>query len=49
VIAGLRDRLTAAGRSDERIQQDITSGRVRVDGELVTDLDTPCPRQGRAW
>jgi hypothetical protein len=46
VIAVLRDRLTAAGLSDERIQQHITAGRVRVDGELVTDLDTPAP--GRA-
>jgi len=37
----VRDRLTAAGLSDERIEQHMTAGRVRVDGELVTDLDTP--------
>ena len=33
----VRDRLTAAGLSDERIEQHMTAGRVRVDGELVTD------------
>ena len=38
----VRDRHTAAGLSDERIaQQHRTAGRVRVDGELVTDLDAP--------
>ena len=40
----VRDRLTAAGLSDERIEQHMTAGRVRVDGELVTDLDA---RAGR--
>jgi hypothetical protein len=39
----VRDRLTAAGLSAERIEQHMTAGRVRVDGELVTDLDTPAP------
>ena len=39
----VRDRLTAAGLSDERIQEHMTAGRVRVDGELVTDLDAPAP------
>jgi hypothetical protein len=39
----VRDRLTAAGLSDERIAQHLGAGRVRVDGELVTDLDTPAP------
>jgi hypothetical protein len=39
----VRDRLTAAGLSHERIQQHVTAGPVRVDGELVTDLDTPAP------
>jgi hypothetical protein len=39
----VRDRLTAAGLSDERIEQHMTGGRVRVDGELVTDLDAPAP------
>ena len=38
----VRDRLTAAGLSDERIEQHLTAGRVRVDGELVTDLH-PAP------
>ena len=39
----VRDRLTAAGLSDERIADHMSAGRVRVDGELVTDLDTPAP------
>ena len=39
----VRDRLTAAGLSAERIEQHMTAGRVRVDGELVTDLDAPAP------
>ena len=39
----VHDRLTAAGLSDERIEQHMTAGRVRVDGELVTDLDAAAP------
>lgn len=39
----VRDRLTAAGLSAERIEQHLTAGRLRVDGELVDDLDTPAP------
>jgi hypothetical protein len=39
----VRDRLTAAGLSDERIEQHMTAGRLRVDGEWVTDLDAPAP------
>jgi hypothetical protein len=39
----VRDRLTAAGLSAERIEQHMTAGRVRVDGELVSDLDAPAP------
>jgi hypothetical protein len=38
------DRLVAAGLSQERIEQHLTAGRVRVDGELVTDQDRPAPR-----
>ena len=37
----VRDRLAAAGLPDERIAQNMTAGRVRVDGELVTDLNAP--------
>ena len=44
----VRDRLTAAGLSDERIAQHMAAGRVRVDGELVTDLDAPAPVGTRA-
>jgi len=33
----------AAGLSAERIAEHMTAGRVRVDGELVTDLDAPTP------
>ena len=39
----VRDRLTTAGLSAERIEQHMTAGRVRVDGEVVTDPDTPAP------
>jgi hypothetical protein len=39
----VRDRLTAAGLSDSRIEQHMTAGRLRVDGELVTDLNAPAP------
>ena len=42
-LTTVRDRLTAAGLSDERIAQHMTAGRVRVDGDLVTDLDAPAP------
>jgi len=38
-----RDRLTAAGLSDSWIDQYLTAGRLRVDGEPVTDLDAPAP------
>jgi hypothetical protein len=39
----VRGRLTAAGLSVERITEHMSAGRVRVDGELVTDLDAPAP------
>ena len=42
-LTTVHDRLIAAGLSDERIAEHMTAGRVRVDGELVTDLDTPAP------
>jgi len=42
-LTTVRDRLTAAGLSAERIEQHMTAGRVRVDGELVGDLDAPTP------
>jgi hypothetical protein len=32
------DRLVAAGLSQERLEQHLTAGRVRVDGELCADL-----------
>jgi hypothetical protein len=37
----------AAGLSDERIEQHRSAGRVRVDGELVTELDAPAPAGAR--
>jgi len=39
----VRNRLTAAGLSAERIEEHMTAGRVRIDGELVTDLDARAP------
>jgi hypothetical protein len=41
------DRLVGAGLSQERIEQHLTAGRVRVDGELVTDLNQPAPPPAR--
>jgi hypothetical protein len=42
-IPTVRERLTAAGLSESRIEQHLTAGRLRVAGELVTDLDAPAP------
>jgi hypothetical protein len=41
------DRLVAAGLSQERIEQHLTAGRVRVDGELVADPDRLAPPPAR--
>ena len=43
----VRDRLAAAGLSDARVDEHLAAGRVRVDGELVTDLETPAPPPAR--
>jgi hypothetical protein len=43
----VRDRLTAAGLSECRIEQHMTAGRVRVDGELVTDAHPPASPPAR--
>ena len=43
----VRDRLTAAGLSESRIQEHMTAGRVRVDGELLDDLDQIVPMPAR--
>ncbi len=43
----VRDLLTAAGLSDERIEQHMTAGRVRVDGQLVTDPYQPASPPAR--
>jgi hypothetical protein len=37
------DRMLAAGMSIERIEQHLAAGRVRLDGECVTDPYTPAP------
>jgi hypothetical protein len=37
----VRDRLTSAGLSESRIAEHLDAGRVRLDGEMVTDLDAP--------
>jgi hypothetical protein len=39
----VRHRLTAAALSAERIEEHTTADRVRVAGELVTDLGAPAP------
>jgi hypothetical protein len=41
------DRLLAAGMSQKRIEQHLAAGRVRVDRELVTDLDRSAPPPAR--
>jgi hypothetical protein len=41
------DRLLAAGLSIQRIEQYLAAGRVRVDGELVTDPYAPAPPPAR--
>ena len=41
------DRLVGAGLSQERIEQHLAAGRVRVDGEPVTDPDRPAPPPAR--
>jgi hypothetical protein len=42
-LTTVRGRLTAAGLSEGRIEQHMTAGRLRVDGEPVTDRDAPAP------
>lgn len=37
------DRMHSAGLSQQRIEQHLTAGRVRVDGELCTDPYRPAP------
>ena len=41
------DRLFASGLSIERIEEHLAGGRVRVDGELVTDPYRPAPPPAR--
>lgn len=43
----VRDRLTSAGLSGERIEQHITAARVRVDGVLVADPYRPASPPAR--
>lgn len=40
-----RDRLRAAGLSEERIQQHFLADVIRLDGQHVTDLDQPAVYQ----
>jgi hypothetical protein len=39
----VRSRLQASGIGDERIALHHAAGRLRLDGEPVTDLDQPAP------
>ena len=41
------DRLLAAGLSLERAEEHLRSGRVEVDGQLVTDPYRPAPPPAR--
>lgn len=42
-------RARAAGIADESMQQHLADGLVRLDGEVVTDLDQPAPVGTRWW
>jgi hypothetical protein len=46
-VPTVRDRLTAAGISAERIDEHHVESRVLLDGEPVTDLDTPAAKPAR--
>jgi hypothetical protein len=37
------DRLISAGISEERARDHLAVGRIRLDGEVVTDPATPAP------
>jgi hypothetical protein len=41
------DRLRAAGLSDARIQHYLDAGAIRLDGQVVTDLEQPAPPPAR--
>ncbi len=43
----VRYRLLAAGLDEARIEKHHAAGRVRCDGEPVTDLDQPAPPPAR--
>ncbi len=43
----VRERLSAAGLSAERIAQHLPADRVRADGELVNGLDQAAPEPAR--
>jgi hypothetical protein len=43
VVPTVRERLLAAGISPEKIADHFAAGAVRLDGELVTDLDQSAP------
>ncbi len=42
-------RARAAGISDEAMREHLDDGLVRLDGEVVTDLDQPAPVGTRWW
>jgi len=48
VPSGL-DRLTAADISRDRIDEHLPAGRVRLDSEPVTDLQTPAAPPARGY
>jgi hypothetical protein len=40
----VRDRMLTAGLTLDRIEEHLRAGRVRVDGQLVTDPYHPAPQ-----
>jgi hypothetical protein len=41
------DRISVAGVAPERVAEHMRAGRVRLDGQPVTDLDMPAPWPSR--
>lgn len=48
-VPTVRSRARAAGISDESMAQHLDDGLVRLDGEVVTDLDQLAPEGTRWW
>ncbi|WP_222131175.1 hypothetical protein [Pseudonocardia sp. C8] len=43
----VRSRALAFGMSEERLAEHLERGTLRLDGEVMTDLETPAPSDTR--